>query len=47
MKRWLLIISALSHLRAMTGCGYNDFQSLDETSNARLERGAEPIPAPR
>ncbi len=31
MKRWLLIIiSAL----ALTGCGYNDFQKLDEQSKA-------------
>ena len=31
MKRWLLIIiSALS----LTGCGYNDFQKLDEQSKA-------------
>jgi LemA protein len=35
MKRWLLIISAaLTFGSALTGCGYNDFQSLDETSNA-------------
>jgi hypothetical protein len=31
MKRWLLIlISAL----ALTGCGYNDFQRLDEQTKA-------------
>ena len=35
MKRWLLIISAALTLGStLTGCGYNDFQSLDETSNA-------------
>ncbi|MEQ1536586.1 MAG: LemA family protein [Burkholderiaceae bacterium] len=35
MKRWLLIISAALTLGGtLTGCGYNDFQSLDETSNA-------------
>jgi len=35
MKRWLLIISALiTSGGTITGCGYNDFQSLDETSNA-------------
>ena len=34
MKRWLLIISALVTSAAMTGCGYNDFQSLDESSKS-------------
>ncbi len=33
MKRWLLIISAVVTLGgSLTGCGYNDFQSLDESS---------------
>ena len=31
MKRWLLIIAAVLSL---TGCGYNDFQRLDEASKA-------------
>lgn len=31
MKRWLLIFAAALSL---TGCGYNDFQKLDETSKA-------------
>ncbi|HYN60595.1 MAG TPA: hypothetical protein VET87_13735 [Rubrivivax sp.] len=30
----------------LAGCGYNDFQRLDEQVKARLGRGAEPIPAP-
>jgi LemA protein len=31
MKRWLLCIAAVS---ALTGCGYNDFQRLDEASKS-------------
>ena len=31
MKRWLLCIAALL---ALTGCGYNDFQRLDEVSKS-------------
>ena len=31
MKRWLLCITALM---ALTGCGYNDFQRLDEASKS-------------
>ena len=31
MKRWLLCIAAVM---ALTGCGYNDFQKLDETSKS-------------
>ena len=27
------------------GCGYNDFQKLDESGQVELERGAEPVPA--
>ena len=34
MKRWLLILSTIVTAVALTGCGYNQFQSLDETSNA-------------
>ena len=35
MKRWLLIISAALTLGGtLTGCGYNDFQSLDESSKS-------------
>ena len=34
MKRWLLILSSIVTAFALTGCGYNQFQSLDETSNA-------------
>src|SRR5688572_30847406 len=31
MKRWLMILAVLS---ALTGCGYNDFQRLDEASKS-------------
>jgi LemA protein len=31
MKRWILILAALM---ALTGCGYNDFQRLDEASKS-------------
>ena len=34
MKRWLLILSSLITAFALTGCGYNQFQSLDETSKS-------------
>ena len=33
MKRWLLILTAALTL-SLTGCGYNDFQRLDEQSKA-------------
>ncbi|MDB5947181.1 MAG: LemA family protein, partial [Ramlibacter sp.] len=31
MKRWLLCLAAVM---ALTGCGYNDFQKLDEASKS-------------
>ena len=31
MKKWLLIVALLASL---TGCGYNDFQRLDEATKA-------------
>lgn len=34
MKRWLAILSSIIAAAALSGCGYNQFQSLDETSNA-------------
>ena len=34
MKRWLLILLAALSLGGLTGCGYNDFQRLDEQSKA-------------
>lgn len=34
MKRWLLILSSIVTAFALTGCGYNQFQSLDETSKS-------------
>ena len=36
-----------SALLGLPGCGYNDFQSLDEQVKRRLVGGAEPVPAPR
>jgi LemA protein len=34
MKRWLLILAALLATLTLGGCGYNDFQKLDEQSKA-------------
>jgi LemA protein len=34
MKRWLLMILAAFAALALTGCGYNEFQRLDEASKA-------------
>ncbi|MDO9088858.1 MAG: LemA family protein [Burkholderiaceae bacterium] len=34
MKRWLLTFIAVLALGGLTGCGYNDFQRLDEQSKA-------------
>ena len=34
MKRWLLILSSVVTAFALTGCGYNQFQSLDETAKS-------------
>ena len=34
MKRWLLILTSTLALLGLTGCGYNDFQRLDEQSKA-------------
>ena len=34
MKRWLLALLAALTLAGLTGCGYNDFQKLDEQSKA-------------
>jgi LemA protein len=34
MKRWLLIFAALLATLTLGGCGYNDFQKLDEQSKA-------------
>lgn len=34
MKRWLLILSALITSVTLSGCGYNQFQSLDESSKS-------------
>ena len=34
MKRWLLSLLASFSLLALTGCGYNDFQRLDESSKS-------------
>ncbi|MEG0140966.1 MAG: LemA family protein, partial [Comamonas sp.] len=34
MKRWLLIIATAASMLSLTGCGYNDFQRLDEKSKA-------------
>jgi LemA protein len=34
MKRWLLIFIAALSLGSLTGCGYNDFQRLDETTKS-------------
>jgi len=34
MKRWLMILSSIVTAFALTGCGYNQFQSLDETSKS-------------
>ena len=34
MKRWLLILLAALSLSLLTGCGYNQFQSLDEASKS-------------
>ncbi|MDP3134959.1 MAG: LemA family protein [Burkholderiaceae bacterium] len=34
MKRWLLTFIAVLALSGLTGCGYNDFQRLDEQSKA-------------
>ncbi|HUD32514.1 MAG TPA: LemA family protein [Variovorax sp.] len=34
MKRWLLSLLTAFSLVALTGCGYNDFQRLDESSKS-------------
>ncbi|WP_409052481.1 LemA family protein [Variovorax sp. GrIS 2.14] len=34
MQRWLLILVATLSLSSLTGCGYNDFQKLDESSKS-------------
>ena len=34
MKRWLLTLIAALSLSLLTGCGYNQFQSLDEASKS-------------
>src|SRR6476619_3006433 len=34
MKRWFLIVAAIALSFPLTGCGYNDFQRLDETSKS-------------
>ncbi|MFD2753300.1 LemA family protein [Comamonas terrae] len=34
MKRWLLWFATAASLLSLTGCGYNDFQRLDEKSKA-------------
>ena len=34
MKRWLLMFATCLSLLSLTGCGYNDFQRLDEKSKA-------------
>ena len=34
MQRWLLILAATLSLSTLTGCGYNDFQKLDESSKS-------------
>jgi len=34
MKRWLLILTSTLALLGLTGCGYNDFQRLDEQTKA-------------
>lgn len=33
-KRWLLLAAAALSLSSLTGCGYNDFQKLDEASKS-------------
>src|SRR5574344_3031861 len=34
MKRWFLMIATLVSMLSLTGCGYNDFQRLDEKTKA-------------
>ena len=34
MKRWILVIATLVSMFSLTGCGYNDFQRLDEKTKA-------------
>ena len=34
MKRWLLVIATFVSMLSLTGCGYNDFQRLDEKTKA-------------
>ena len=34
MKRWLAMMAMALSLSALTGCGYNDFQKLDEASKS-------------
>ena len=34
MKRWILVIATAASMFSLTGCGYNDFQRLDEKSKA-------------
>ncbi len=34
MKRWILVIATLVSMLSLTGCGYNDFQRLDEKTKA-------------
>ena len=34
MKRWILMIATIASMLSLTGCGYNDFQRLDEKTKA-------------
>ena len=34
MKRWFLILMTFASMLSLTGCGYNDFQRLDEKTKA-------------
>ena len=34
MKRWFLVLATAASIFSLTGCGYNDFQRLDEKSKA-------------
>ena len=34
MKRWFLVLATAASMFSLTGCGYNDFQRLDEKSKA-------------
>ena len=37
MKRWLLVLATAASMFSLTGCGYNDFQRLDEKSKAVVD----------